>query len=185
MTNTYKTVTRPILEYGGTIFGPTMTKTQLTHLQTKQIQALRIATGCTADTSNNHLYDETNILPLKEHLRIHGSQLRQKATDPDHPLHRLTEQSPRLMKRTIFNNNDYTINKDTEARLTDNNVRQNLNTIHSIIAEKHLNNRPPNKLLNRPPPQIDKTEETLPRITRRRLSHLRADKSPLLMTYLR
>ena len=186
LTNTYKTVTRPILEYGGTIFGPTITKTQLTHLQTKQNQALRIATGCTADTSNNHLHDETNILPLKEHLRLHGSQLRQKATDPDHPLHRLTEQPPppRLMKKTIFNNNDYTINKETEARLTDNDARQNLKTIHSIIVQTHLNNRPPNKLLNRPPPEIDKTEETLPHSTRRRLSQLRANKSPLLMTYL-
>ena len=125
LTNTYKTVTRPILEYGGTIFGPTITKTQLMHLQTKQNQALRIATGCTADTNNDHLHDETNILPLKEHLRLHGSQLRQKATDPDHPLHRLTEQPPppRLMKKTIFNNNDYTINKETVARLTDNDVK--------------------------------------------------------------
>ena len=76
------------------------------------------------------------------------------------------------------------INKETEARLTDNDVRQNLKTIHSIIVQTHLNNRPPNKLLNRPPPEIDKTEETLPHSTRRRLSQLRAYKSPLLMTYL-
>ena len=66
------------------------------------------------------------------------------------------------MKQTIFNNNDYTINKETEAHLTDNDARQNLKTIHSIIVQTHLNNRPPNKLLNRPPPEIDKTEETLP-----------------------
>ena len=88
------------------------------------------------------------------------------------------------MKKTIFNNNDYTINKETEARLTDNDVRQNLKTILSIIVQTHLNNRPPNKLLNRPPPEIDKTEETLLHSTRRRLSQLRANKSPLLMTYL-
>ena len=82
------------------------------------------------------------------------------------------------MNKTIFNNNDYTINKETEAHLTDNDVRQNLKTIHSIIVQTHLNNRPPNnKLLNRPPPEIDKTEETLPHSTRRRLSQLRADKS--------
>ena len=129
---------------------------------------------------------ETNILPLKEHLRLHGSQLRQKVTDHNHPLHRLTEQPPppRLMKKTIFNNNEYTINKETEARLTDNDVRQNLKTIHSIIVQTHLNNRPPNKLSNRPPSEIDKIEETLPHSTRRRLSQQRADKSSLLMTYL-
>ena len=47
-------------------------------------------------------------------------------------------------KKTIFSNKDYTINKETEARLTDNDVRQNLKTIHSIIVQTHLNNRPPN-----------------------------------------
>ena len=40
------------------------------------------------------------------------------------------------------------------------------------------------KLLNRPPPDIDKKEETLPHSTRRKLSQLRTNKSPLLMTYL-
>ena len=40
------------------------------------------------------------------------------------------------------------------------------------------------KLLNRPPPDIDKKEETLPHSTRRKLSKLRTNKSPLLMTYL-
>ena len=82
------------------------------------------------------------------------------------------------MKKTIFNNNNYTIKKETEARLMDNDVRLNLKTIHSIIVQTHLNNRPPNKLLYRPPPEIDKTEETLPHSTRRRLSQLRANKSP-------
>ena len=105
---------------------------------------------------------------------------------PRPPTTQTTEQPPppRLMKKTICNNNDYEINKETGARLTDNDVRQNLKTIHSIIVQTHLNNRPANKLFNRPPPEIDKTEETLPHSTRRRLPQLRADKSPILMTYL-
>ena len=41
-----------------------------------------------------------------------------------------------------------------------------------------------NYILNRPPPDIDKKEETLPHSTRRKLSQLRTNKSPLLMTYL-
>ena len=104
----------------------------------------------------------------------------QKATDPDHPLHGLTKHHhpPKLMEKTIFNNNAYTINKETEARLADNDVRQNLKTTHSIIVTTD------STINKRPPPEIDKTEETLPHTTRRRLAQLRADKSPLLMTYL-
>ena len=55
----------------------------------------------------------------------------------------------------------------------------------TVIKFKHVNNnRPINKLLSRPPPDIDKKEETLPHSTRRKLSQLRTNKSPLLMTYL-
>ena len=59
-----------------------------------------------------------------------------------------------------------------------------MKTIHTTIVQDHLNNRPINKLLNRPPPDIDKKEETLPHSTRRKLSQLRTNKSPLLMIYL-
>ena len=59
-----------------------------------------------------------------------------------------------------------------------------MKTIHTTIVQDHLSNRPINKLLNRPPPDIDKKEETLPNSTRRKLSQLRTNKSPLLMTYL-
>ena len=59
-----------------------------------------------------------------------------------------------------------------------------MKTIHTTIVQDHLSNRPINRLLNRPPPDIDKKEETLPHSTRRKLSQLRTNKSPLLMTYL-
>ena len=63
-------------------------------------------------------------------------------------------------------------------------IKRNMKTIHTTIVQDHLINRPINKLLNRPPPDIDKKEETLPHSTRRKLSQLRTNKSPLLMTYL-
>ena len=188
LTNTYKTVTRPILQYAGTIYAPIISDKQLTALQVKENQGLRIATGCTSDTNINHIHDETKILPIEKHLRLHSSQLRQKASHPDHPLHRLTTQPqpPRLKKKTIFNNNQYTLNIDPDPThaIDENTIKRNMKTIHTTIVQDHLNNRPINKLLNRPPPDIDKKEETLPHSTRRKLSQLRTNKSPLLMTYL-
>ena len=188
LTNTYKTVTRPILEYAGTIYAPIISDKQLTALQVKENQGLRIATGCTSDTNINHIHDETKILPIEKHLRLRSSQLRQKASHPDHPLHRLTTQPqpPQLKKKTIFNNNQYTLNIDPDPTLAidENTIKRKMKTIHTTIVQDHLNNRPINKLLNRPPPDIDKREETLPHSTRRKLSQLRTNKSPLLMTYI-
>ena len=127
---------------------------------------LRIATGYTSDTNINHIHDETKILPIEKHLRLHSSLLRQKASHPDHPLHRLTTQPqpPRLKKKTIFNNNKYTLNIDPDPTLAidENTIKRNMKTIHTTIVQDHLNNRPINKLLNRPPPDIDKKRKPYP-----------------------
>ena len=87
---TYKAITRPILEYVSTIWSPIASTTGITKLQTIQNMALRIATGCTSDTNSQHLHNETNILPLNAHLKLHSSQLRQKSQHPTHPLHKFT-----------------------------------------------------------------------------------------------
>ena len=138
LTNTYKTVTGPILEYAGTIYAPIISDKQLTSLQVTQNQGLRIATGCTSDTNINHIHDETKILPIEKHLRLHSSQLRQKASHPDHPLHRLTTQPqpPRLKKKTIFNNNQYTINIDPDPThaIYENTIKRNMKTATLVSA---------------------------------------------------
>ena len=97
---TYKTITRPVLEYASTIWSPNASKTNIDKLQIVQNTALRIATGCTHDTNTQHLHDETNVLPIHKHLQLHASQIRQKAPQPTHPLHKLTTHphTPRLKK---------------------------------------------------------------------------------------
>ena len=76
------------------------------------------------------------------------------------------------------------MNPDPTHAIDENTIKRNMKTIHTTIVQDHLSNRPINKLLNRPPPDIDKKEETLPHSTRCKLSQLRTNKSPLLMTYL-
>ena len=90
---TYKTLTRPILEYGATIYGPIIKPTLTNKLQVIQNAALRTATGCTADTNIQHLHDETEILPIDHHCKLHTSILRHKAQYQDHTLYPLTLQS--------------------------------------------------------------------------------------------
>ena len=53
---TYKTITRSQIEYASTVWSPIISDTQMSKLQTIQNTALRIATGCTADTNTHHLH---------------------------------------------------------------------------------------------------------------------------------
>ena len=177
---TYKTLTRPILEYGATIYGPIIKPTLTNKLQKIQNVALRTATGCTADTNIQHLHDETEILPIAHHCRLHTSILRHKAQYHDHTLYPLTLQTdpPRLMKQTAFHNSNFTTN------LPPNNLKSNIQTIHTEIVQNYLNSRQPSKLANNKAPPPNKIEQTLPRETRRQLAELRTDKSPLLYSYL-
>ena len=185
---TYKAITRPILEYASTIWSPIASTTGITKLQTIQNMALRIATGCTSDTNIQHLHNETNILPLNAHLKLHSSQLRQKSQHPTHPLHKFTvlTEKERHKKQTIFdNNNNYTVNINTKSDLIcEDLIQSNLKLIHSHIVSNHLSQRPPNKVLQDQTPSVSPAELLLSRETRRTLAQLRTNKSPLLVSYL-
>lgn len=188
LTVTYKTITRPIIEYANTIWSPIASETNISKLQTIQNQALRTITGCTRDTNTQHLHEETKILPLNTHLKLHASQLRQQALHPEHPLHTLTTQNTnhRHKKQTIFdNNNNYTFNLDTPPnQTTSDTITGNLKLIHTHIVTEYINTLTPNKILNRIAPDISEAEKNLPHSTRRTLAQLRTNKSPLLQSYL-
>src|SRR6266516_3521422 len=79
--------------------------------------------------------------PLMNHLRLHASQLRQKAKLPTHPLHELIQQSncSRKMKPTIFDNwSRKTINISDTTSHTPDTIPTNLKTIHTIAVKECL-----------------------------------------------
>src|SRR6476619_6366593 len=158
---TYKTITRPVIEYGNTLWSPIISDTNFDKPQTTQNTALRIITGCTADTNIQYLHTETQILPLSSHLKLHASQLRQKAQFPTHPLHPLTKQNPsrRQMKQTIFENTSFTTNIDANpTNTTETTVQRNIREIHHSIIENHLQSLKPNKIISQLAPPINKDE---------------------------
>ena len=64
-------------------------------------------------------YFKTLVLPVPAHLRVHASQLKEKNKLPYHPLHplRMQPKPPRIMKRTIFQeNNNYTVDIKTNSQ---------------------------------------------------------------------
>ena len=88
------------------------------------------------------------------------------------------------MNQTTFNkNNNYTIIHNLQD--TDQiSIRAAMKYNHETIVQTVLQNRPYNSITNRPTPKIDESEQDLDRHTRRKLSQLRTNKSPLLLTYL-
>jgi hypothetical protein len=185
---TYKAVVRPIFEYASTIWYPILSESNLQKLQTTQNSALRIITGCTSDTITQHLHKETETLPLSNHLKLHASQLKQKAQLSTHPLHDLTQQTkcPRNLKQTIFDSRSrktFNINNNANPPTPDS-IAQNIKTIHTMAVDECLKSYGPNPILSQPAPSIDKSEQSLPRGTTRILAQLRIGKSPMLMTYL-
>ena len=122
----------------------------MNNLQIIQNNALRIATGCTADTNTQHLHQETLVLPLSNHLRLHASQLKEKTKLSYHPLHslRMQPEPPRIMKRTIFQeNNKYTTDIKTNSQNIElAAITNNMKQIHTEIVHQHIQSIPDNNI---------------------------------------
>jgi len=99
-------------------WSPLTSNTNINKLQIIQNVGLRVATGTTADTNTQHLYVETQVIPILNYLNLHTSNLLDKATNKSHPLNKLVSQptQDRLKKATVFlQNNESTqtlISKD-------------------------------------------------------------------------
>ena len=142
-----------------------------------------IGLGRRTTTTTQHIHDETNVLPIHQHLKLHASQIKQKAQHPTYPLHKLTihTHTPRLKKQTTFNNINYTTNIDTHPD-TQQQISANSTQIHTSIVQTHFLQRNHNKLTHLHPPRSP-LPNSLPRKIRRTLAKLRTNKSPILISY--
>ena len=144
------------------------------HINHLQIVQNQITTGHTADTNNNIVSNEAKLMPIEPHPAIHSSFLRNVSTNPDHLLHKLLHNlsPPRMMRKSIYNNTENLIMLHITHHNTDQKTHrtQAKKTIHSQAVQQLLLVIPDSSILNRPPPDIDKTKDELPRQTRRLLA---------------
>jgi hypothetical protein len=180
---TYKSICRSVLEYAAPIWSPIISDTSWLKLQTTQNQALRVITGNLGMASTQHLHREAKILPLKDHCRMITNQFLLTNHLPDHPGFKLTTEPlpSRSLKPTIQHSREdiahlLPVDKDD--------LKAKIKIIHTTEVQKALAQYPPNKILQRNPPEVNKEEVNLPRITRSRLSQLRSGYSRILNSYL-
>jgi len=185
ISHTYKAITRPILEYANPTWSTIISDKSIKKLDTVQNSALRIATGCSADTNTDHLHQETKILPIQSHLKLHASNYRQKTNLNTHPNHALTNKPPppRNMKTTIFHDTANLLSHPNPNHNTPDTIAANIKANHSLAVQQYLNTLPPNKLTNQPYLNPHPSELTLPRHRRCLLRQLRTDKSPFLRAH--
>jgi len=86
---TYKAIGRSIINYAAPIWSPELSDTQWRNLQTRQNNALRIATGCHSITHPDHLHDETSILKVQQHNILLTQQFFLTCLNPSHPTHHI------------------------------------------------------------------------------------------------
>ena len=88
------------------------------------------------------------------------------------------------MKATIFHNNEHTNIIISEADITLEECKKNFKHIHITITSQYLSFRKNNKVTNTTPYDIHSSVQTLPCHMHTILVQLKANKSPLLQSYL-
>ena len=122
-------------------------------------------------------------------MNLHATNFYLNTLISTHPLHHLNfnNSDPRKMKDTIFTNTEYHagISCITNiTNITNEVIKQNLKINHTKAVEDYLNSLDINELIGIKPPDINPSEESLPRDIRRTLSQGRTNKSPFLYSYL-
>jgi len=70
LATTYKAIGRSTANYAAPVWSPCLSETKWRDLQTAQNAALRTITGCHMMTHPDHLHQETEILPVRDHCQL-------------------------------------------------------------------------------------------------------------------
>ena len=182
---TYKAIGRSTLEYATPIWGPAISDTHWSNLQAVQNHALRAASGCLMMSHQDHLHQECKVMPLREHSELLTKQFLARCHLPEHPGKKHLDQPPppRQMKTTLLSHE-----RDVKPLLPEptspKTYKKAIKNLHTSAVQKVIANQVPNKVLNRRPPEINKTELTLSRRASSNLAQLRSGYSRKLKSYL-
>ena len=189
---TYKAIIRSKLEYGCPVWSANTAKSNVQRLQRVQNAGLRIVTGCHRSTPEDHLHQETNILPTQHHTDLRAAQfLAAAAHQEGHPCHHLALQQnrPRPKKETLYSkyNNDLQIAINDIITKNNNTAtpsyKEVLSQLHTNTVNKAKNSYRDNTVLGKRPPTLHPTADTLPRKLQKLGAQLRCGHSSFLQHY--
>ena len=177
LTMTFKGLIRPFFDYAAPIVYPNYSPTSLRRLQLIQNKSLRLITGCHSAAAQDHLHDETQVLPVARHLHLLSAQFLARALQPSHPSHEwvASAESQRRMKETLRTScwsdvEPYLVN----GTLPHGELKNTLTQIHTKVVTDSTAALGDNRVLQARPPAIHPSEKILPRLSRAVLSQLRS-----------
>ena len=178
---TYKAICRSVLEYAAPVWTPIISNSSWERLQNIQNQALRVATGCLKMSAVDHLHRETKVLPIRPHCELLTKQYLAASYQSFHPgyKHREKADPPRNLKPTLLQHREE-VSHHRRGGL----YKTTIKSLHTDTVRTVLGSYPANKVLNAPPPEISKVEESLPRATRTILARLRSGYCRTLRSYM-
>ena len=185
--STYKAAVQPITNYCAPIYTPQLSDTNWNKLQISQNNALRTALGCVKMTPINHLHTEGKYIPVQKHSEMLAKQFLLATAKPDHPNHGILDEPlpERTMKHTLTTKFGQQIKSLLpEEPLQAQEYKIALKNIHTTTVQDCINAQAHNSVINKPAPEIHKSEKELPRKTRSILSQLRSNYSSFLNSYL-
>ena len=182
---TYKAIGRSTLEYAAPIWAPAISDTHWQNLQNTQNHALRTATGCLLMSSQDHLHQESMVMPIWQHSELLTKQFLAGSFLPNNPGHQhLNRQPPpRRMKETLLKYESEVANQYT-LPATQDEYKKVLKSIHTASVKKSIEDAAPNRVLQSLPPAINPAEQSLSRRARTGLAQLRSGFSRKLKSYL-
>ena len=181
---TYKSIGRSVLEYGAPIWSPVISDSNWKKVQTTQNQALRIATGNVKMANQDHLHQETKVLPVKEHTKLISEQFLLNSYLPGHPGNiQIGKVIPNRDKKPTIQ--FYRNSVDNLIPITNKkDLKKKQKILHTKAVTYTIDSYIPNKVLDQKPPAVSKKEENLSRNSRVLLSQLRSGYSRMLNSYL-
>ena len=182
LTALYKQYVRPVLAYASSVWQPDLAQSHMQVLQRTQNSALRIATGCTRLTPTAHLHAETKDLPLKDYLKLRGTQMFSAAAAPEHALHEGLY-NPVGTRRHIHTtpSSHYTALRAMIPSLLLG--RSESSWLHQNFVARALVSAPPYTLLGKASPPVNPDEADLHRQERVHLARLRCGHHLALRSY--
>ena len=152
---TYKALGRSIAKYAAPAWSTNVSESNIGKIQRAQNEALRIITGSHKTSRNDHLYCETEMLQVEDHLNILSAQYMVQCLDTENVCHHISKMDhpPREMKETMFTRHNQTV-----LPLLANNRKDTLQELHTSFVNTAIGNMKDNRVLNNRPPPINDEE---------------------------
>ena len=183
---TYRSIIHPILLYAAPIWYPAISASTVAPLQVIQNHALRLVTGCTKMTQEDHLHRECNLLKVNQSLQLLCDQYLASSLRDEHPCSPIVKPppTPRNMKDTLYSFSIKSVQPLlTEGIMPSGNYKTALSVLHTSAVGRAIVQQAANPVLNQRAPDIDPSEASLQQPVRKTLSQLRSSFCTALMSY--